>query len=84
MRLARSQIESVQHVGFGLIHDGDELGRLGPFLIGHAAPRGAGGFGRLLRESGGDEGGDYAAARPSGMGKDVPHEVRPAALPAGT
>jgi hypothetical protein len=31
-----------QHVGLGMVHDGGELRHLGPDLIGHAAPLGAG------------------------------------------
>ncbi len=59
------------------------LGTLGPQLVGHLAPLGAGGLGVLLGEGGADEGGDDAAALLAGMGQEVAHEVHPAALPGG-
>ena len=72
-----------QHVGLGLVHEGGELRHLGPELIGDAAPLGAGGFGVVLGEGGGDEGRDDAAAALAGMGQHVAHEVDAAALPGG-
>jgi hypothetical protein len=44
---------------------------------------GAGGLRRLLREGGGDEGGDDAASALAGVREHVPHEVDAAALPGG-
>lgn len=38
-----------QHVRLGLIHDGGELGQLGPDLVRHGAPLGAGGFGSCAK-----------------------------------
>jgi hypothetical protein len=49
-----------QHVGFDLVHEGGELGDLGAELVGDLAPLGAGGFGVLLGEGGGDERRDAA------------------------
>ena len=71
-----------QHVGLGLIPDGGKFRYLVADLIDHSPPLGAGRFRRFLREGGGDEGRDHAAARLPGMGKDVAHEVHAAALPA--
>jgi hypothetical protein len=49
-----------QRFVFGVIHQRGELGHLGPDLVGHGAPLGAGlgagGFCLVLREGGGDEG----------------------------
>ena len=56
-----------------IVHEGGELGRLGPELVGDQAPLGACGLGVLLGEGGGDEGGDHAPALPSGMGEQVAH-----------
>ena len=61
-----------EHVMLGLVHDGGELGDLGPDLVGDRAPLGAGGLGRFLGEGGGDEGGDDAAAALAGMRQHVP------------
>ena len=72
-----------EHVGLGLVHEGGELGHLGPELVGDAAPLGAGGLGVVLGEGGGDEGRDDAAAALAGMGQGVAHEVDAAALPGG-
>jgi hypothetical protein len=70
-----------QHVGLGIIHDGGEFRHLGADLIGDGAPLGAGGFRGFLSEGGGDEGRDDAAARLSGMGQNIAHEVNAAPLP---
>ena len=70
-----------QNIGFGLIHQGGKLGDLGPELIGHLAPLGAGHFGILLGEGGGDEGGDDAPALLAGVRQDIAHEVHAATLP---
>ncbi len=45
------------------------------------APLGAGSFGIILGEGGGDEGRDDAAATLAGMGQHVAHKVNAAALP---
>ena len=60
-----------------------ELGELRPELVGDPAPLRLGGLGAVLREGGGDEGGDDAAAALAGMGERVAHEVDAAALPGG-
>jgi hypothetical protein len=67
-----------EHVGFGLVQIGRELG---PQLIGDASPLSSGGFGIVLGEGGGDEGGDDTAALPAGMRQDVAHQVHATALP---
>ena len=72
-----------EDIGFGLVHQGGELCNLGPELIGDLAPLGAGYFGVLLGEGGGDEGGDDAPALLAGMGQDIAHEVHAATLPGG-
>src|SRR5215470_11397743 len=56
------------------IQDG-ELCHLGSELIGYLAPLGAGHFGILLGEGGGDERGDDTPAVLAGMGQDIAHEV---------
>ena len=67
------------HVGedvvLGLVHEGGELRRLGPELVGDQAPLGARRPGVVLGEDGGDEGGDDAPALAAGMGEQVAHEV---------
>lgn len=65
---------------FGLVHQGGQFRHLGPDLVGQCAPPGAGGRGSLLREGGGDEGGDDAPAL-AGMGKGIALEVYATALP---
>ncbi len=80
MRCSFGRVNVAQHAGLGLINEGGELGHLGPDLVGHRAPLGAGGFGCVLREGVGDDGRDNAAALLSGMGKDVPHEVHRGAV----
>ena len=64
----------------GLVHEGGELGRLGPELVGDQAPLGACGLGVLLGEGGGDEGRHHTPALLAGMGEQVAHEVHAAAL----
>lgn len=72
-----------QHVEFGRVHQGGELGDLGPQLIGDLAPLHPGRLGVVLSERGGDEGRHDVAARVADMGGHVPHEVDAAALPGG-
>jgi len=72
-----------EHVGFGIIEDGEELGHLRPDLVGDGPPLCACRFGCLLAEGCGDEGRDDAAALSAGMREHVPHEVNAAALPWG-
>jgi hypothetical protein len=50
-------------------------------MIGDGPPLGACRFGPFPGEGRGDEGRDHAAARLSGMGQHVPHEVYPAPQP---
>jgi hypothetical protein len=45
-----------QDVGLGVVHQGGELGRLWPQLVGDAAPLLAGGFAVVLGEGGRHEG----------------------------
>ena len=72
-----------EHIRLGLIHEGGELGQLGPELVGDLAPLCLAGGGILLGEGGGDEGRDDTAAALAGMRQGIPHEVDPAALPGG-
>ena len=51
-----------ENVDFGLVEACGELGMLGAQLVGDLTPWLAGGVGGALREGGGDEGGDDAAA----------------------
>jgi hypothetical protein len=62
-------------VGLGRVHEGGELRKLGPQLVGDAAPLGLAGGAVLLGEGRGDEGRDDAAAALAGMGQDIAHEV---------
>ena len=72
-----------EHICLRFVQEGCELGQLGAQLIGDAAPLRSGGFGIVLREGGGNEGGDDAAALSTGMGEHVAHEVHAAAPPSG-
>ena len=45
-----------EHIGLGLVHQGGELGHLGPELVGDAAPLRLGLLGIVLGEGGGNEG----------------------------
>ena len=56
-------------------------GLMSCMIVGDRTPLEAGSLGRLLREGGGDEGGDDAASAPAGMRQNVAHEVDAAALP---
>ena len=55
----------------GLVHEGGELGDLGPELIGDQAPLGPGTVGVVLGEGGGDEGGDDTPPLLADMGEQV-------------
>ena len=72
------------HVGedvvLGLVHEGGELWRLGPELVGDQAPLCGGTVGIVLGKRGCDEGGDDAPALPAGMGQQVAHEADAAPL----
>lgn len=70
-----------ENVRLGIIEDGGELRHLRPDLVGDGAPLSTCDLERLLREGGGDEGGDHAPAALAGMGQHVPHEVDAIALP---
>lgn len=70
-----------QHVDLGRVHQGSELGNLGPELIGHPSPLLTGRLGVVLGKRGGDEGRDDTTARATGLGEHVPHEVDAAPLP---
>ena len=89
LRLGAIGFDAVReaHVGenvvLGLVHEGGELRRLGPELVGDLAPLGARGLGVLLGEGGGDEGGDDAPALAAGTGQQIAHEVHAASLPGG-
>src|SRR5690606_41855769 len=72
-----------EHVGFGVVEDGGKLRHLRSDLVGDGAPLGAGGFGRLLSEGGGDIGRDDAATALAGVGENVPHVADAAALTCG-
>src|SRR3954471_5480424 len=71
-----------EDVGLSLVHQGCELGDLGPELVGDAAPLRLGGLGIVLGEGGGDEGRDDAPSASPGMSERVAHEVHAAALPS--
>ena len=73
-----------EDVDLGLVEEGGELGQLGAQLVGDVAPLFSGGIGRGLREGGGDEGRDNAAAVLAGVRQRVAHEVDAAALPASS
>ena len=64
-----------EHVDFGLVQQGGELGQLGAQLVGDLTPLLAGGLRRVLGEGGGDEGRDDAAAALAGVRQRVAHEV---------
>jgi hypothetical protein len=70
-----------EHVVLGLVHEGGELGQLGPELVGDPAPLRLGGLGAVLGEGGRHEGRDDAPAALAGMGERVAHGVDAAALP---
>jgi hypothetical protein len=70
-----------EHVGLGLVHQGGQLGDLGPELVGDAAPLLLCRLNVVLGEGGGDEGRDNPSATPTSMG--VAHEVDAATLPGG-
>ena len=72
-----------QHVGFGLVHQGGQLGDLGSDLIGDLTPLAPRGFGIFLGKRGGDEGGDDTTTLLAGVGRHIAHEVHAAALPGG-
>ncbi len=72
-----------QHVVLGVIHQRGQPRHLGSDLISDTAPLGAGGLGSVLREGGGDEGGDHSAAALVGMSGDIPLKMDAAALPRG-
>lgn len=59
----------------GSIHQGRELRQLRPELVGHAAPLLAGGFGVVLSEGRGHEGGHDPPPALAGMGQRIAHEV---------
>jgi hypothetical protein len=69
-----------KNIGFGLIPG--KLGDLGPELISHLPPLGAGHFGILVGKDGGDEGGDPPAVF-AGMAQDIAREVHGVAAIAG-
>ena len=73
-----------QDIGFGLVHQGCQLGDLCPDLISNRAPLLTGSFRRFLGECSRDKGGDDTASALAGMGQRIAHEVNPASLPAGT
>ena len=52
------EVHEGEHVDLGFVEKGGEPGQLGAQLIGDVAPLLPGGFGRGLREGGGDEGRD--------------------------
>jgi hypothetical protein len=72
-----------QHIVFGVIPQRGELGHLGPDLVGQGAPLGAGGFCRVPREGGGDEGRDNLPPTLAGMGEGIALDVGAAPLPGG-
>jgi hypothetical protein len=72
-----------EHVRLGAVHQNGKLGQLRPELIGNGAPLPGGIHRIILREGGGDEGGDDTPAALAGMGQSITHEVNPAALPCG-
>ena len=59
----------------GLVHDRAELRHLGPDLVGDGAPLGAGGLAGVLRDGGGNEGGDDPSPALAGMGQGVPGQL---------
>ena len=67
--MCRREVHVGENVVLGLVHEGRELRRLGPELVGDLAPLGARGPGVLLGEGGGDEGGDDAPVLATGMGQ---------------
>ena len=67
----------------GFVHQGGELGDLGPELVGDLTPLDLRAVGVLLGEGGGDEGGDDAPTLAAGMGQQVAGEVHAASLPGG-
>src|SRR3546814_8747254 len=64
-----------QHVVFGAVHKGSELGDRGAELVGDRAPLGLGRLGGLLCKGGGDERRYHPAPALSGMRQDIAHEV---------
>ena len=72
-----------EDVVLGFVHQGGELGDLGPELVGDLTPLDLRAVGVLLGEGGGDEGGDDAPTLAAGMGQQVAGEVHAASLPGG-
>ena len=91
-RVGRMQLLAVlpgeAHVGedvvLGFVHQGGELGDLGPELVGDLTPLDLRAVGVLLGEGGGDEGGDDALRpwRPAWASR-LRGEVHAASLPGG-
>lgn len=73
------------HVGrdvrLGPIRHFSRLAYLGSEPVGHLAPPSLGGLGIPPDKGGGDEGGDDLPTLLAGVGREVAHEVHPAALP---
>ena len=67
--MCRREVHVGENVVLGLVHEGRELRRLGPELVGDLAPLGLGAVCVVLGEGGGDEGGDDAPALAAGMGQ---------------
>ena len=72
-----------EHIGLGLVEEAGKLGQLGPELICDLPPLRLRGFGIVLSECGGDEGGDHTPPALAGVRQRVAHEVHAATLPTG-
>ena len=62
-----------EHIGFGLVHKGGELGQFRTQLTGGLVPLGLGGLRMILGESGGDESGHDAPSALAGISERVAH-----------
>src|SRR3989344_5544517 len=72
-----------EHVGFGLVHAGAELGPTGAQLVGDLSPDLRCAFLIGLKEDLADRGGDDSVLALGHIGQGIAHEVHPAALPGG-
>ena len=81
VRWSLGKVIQGEDVVLGLVHEGGELGCLGPEPVGGLAPLGARRPAVALGEGGGGQGGGDAPFLSSGMGQRVAHEVDATALP---
>lgn len=81
--MGRREAHVGENIGLCFVEEAGEPGQFWTELIGDPTPLDAGGSGVVLREGGGDEGGDDTASALAGVRENVAHEVDAAALPGG-